>query len=270
MSRGSGCEQRPVFLTATQTHSEDKALAFGTETKVRLDLWNNWKSLESGAWGKLPYCGKTTHISYDSVLSWVLLKALFLGHVAWGTWHQLGSRSFWNFKQLLGDVWQNIVTKWRPARPTGVLGHGKYPHKHNGNKHLLLCRRLGTKGWKGHGVPPQRQPAGRKMELGALCRVTCLLTQAQHLPPSSGLHGFHSEITIFTDRRLRGSLKNHCIVGYWGYFQQGGDTLSLNLSVICLPTLVIGNKVTKSFTARSHATKHLGVWNAGGKVGSHY
>lgn len=80
------------------------------------------------------------------------------------------------------------------------------------------------------------------MELGALCRVTCLLTQAQHLPPSSGLHGFHSEITIFTDRRLRGSLKNHCIVGYWGYFQEGGDTLSLNLSVICLPTLVTGIK----------------------------
>lgn len=92
------------------------------------------------------------------------------------------------------------------------------------------------------------EATSRKMELGALRWVTRLLTQAQRVLPSSGLDGFHSEITTFTD--LRSSLKTHHIVGYWGYFQQGGNSLSLSWSLICLPT-VIGIKVMKCFTARS-------------------
>lgn len=67
------------------------------------------------------------------------------------------------------------------------------------------------------------EATSRKMELGALRWATRLLTQAQRVLPSSGLDGFHSEVTTFTD--LRGSLKTHHIVGYWGYFQQGGNCL---------------------------------------------
>lgn len=40
------------------------------------------------------------------------------------------------------------------------------------------------------------------------------------LPPSSGLDRFHS---------MRCSLRNHHVVGYWGYLQQGENTLSLQL-----------------------------------------
>lgn len=61
VSRGPGSGQHPISLTAVQTHSKDKASAYGAETKVRLDGRNNWRSLELGAWGKLPHWGKTTH-----------------------------------------------------------------------------------------------------------------------------------------------------------------------------------------------------------------
>lgn len=69
--------------------------------------------------------------------------------------------------------------------------------------HLLLCSRLVTKHWEGPWHPTVvscKQEEGQQDE-GTLPGVTHLLSQGQHVPPSSGLVQFHSGLPALV--RLR-------------------------------------------------------------------
>lgn len=202
-----------------RTHSQGKALAAGAETKAWWhNGWHDWRSLQSGAWGKRPCGGRTPCITYDSVLRQVLLKLLLWGHVdGWNdSWVLEVSGTF---KQ------QRLVTKGCLVWAAGVPAHRRHPLIRNGDEPV-------QKDPGGSSAPSPVQQVGHQALGGPMAspgdasrrEETKPGDPARGHPPSAGRLGVTGAILHCWG--LRWPLQTHHAAGYWGDLQQGGNAVS--------------------------------------------